>query len=39
VSRLNPQSEWIVTEVPDLRIMDDDLWQAVRDRQALIAEK
>lgn len=39
VSRLNPQSEWIITEVPDLRIMDDDLWQAVRARQTLIAEK
>ncbi|KYB45799.1 DNA resolvase [Brucella anthropi] len=33
VSRLNPQSEWIITEVPELRIVDDVLWQAVaRDR-------
>ena len=39
VSRLNPSSEWIITDVPELRIMDDDLWQAVRDRQARIAEK
>ena len=39
VSRLNPQSEWVVTDVPELRIIDDDLWQAVRDRQVLIAEK
>lgn len=37
VSRLNPESEWIITEVPELRIVDDALWQAVRDRQAKIA--
>jgi len=23
VSRINPESEWIITEVPDLRIVDD----------------
>jgi site-specific DNA recombinase len=39
VSRLNPASEWIVTEVPELRIVDDALWQAVKARQAEIAEK
>ncbi|WP_235818415.1 recombinase family protein [Brucella grignonensis] len=39
VSRLNPESEWIVTEVPHLRIVDDELWQAVRARQGEIAEK
>lgn len=38
VSRLNPESEWIVKEVPDLRIVDDELWQAVRTRQDEIAE-
>jgi len=27
VSRLNPESEWIISEVPDLRIVDDDAWQ------------
>ncbi|KXV42386.1 resolvase, partial [Gluconobacter japonicus] len=37
VSRLNPESEWIITEVPELRIVDDALWLAVRDRQAKIA--
>ncbi|WP_342629725.1 recombinase family protein [Nguyenibacter vanlangensis] len=37
VSRLNPESAWITTEVPELRIIDDALWQAVRDRQAKIA--
>jgi site-specific DNA recombinase len=37
VSRINPQSEWIVTEVPDLRILDDELWQAAKARQDDIA--
>ena len=39
VSRLNSESEWIVTEVPELRILDDELWQAVKTRQGEIAEK
>ena len=33
VSRINPPEEWVVTEVPELRIVDDALWQAVKDRQ------
>lgn len=28
VPRLNPRDEWIVTQVPQLRIVPDDLWQA-----------
>ena len=32
-SRLNPASEWILKEVPDLRIVPDDLWHAVKERQ------
>ncbi|MBO1039940.1 recombinase family protein, partial [Brucella pituitosa] len=39
VSRLNPESEWIIKDVPELRIVDDELWHSVRDRQADIAEK
>lgn len=39
VSRLNPETEWIVKDVPDLRIVDDELWQAVRARQGEIAGK
>ncbi len=39
VSRINPPEEWIVTEVPDLRIVDDGLWQAVKDRQGEITER
>jgi site-specific DNA recombinase len=33
ISRLNPESDWVITEVPELRIIDDELWQAVRTRQ------
>ena len=33
VSRLNPEKDWIVKERPELRIVPDDLWQAVKDRQ------
>ena len=33
VSRINPESAWIRTEVPHLRIVDDALWQATRARQ------
>ncbi|WP_421091070.1 recombinase family protein [Pseudochrobactrum sp. MP213Fo] len=39
VSRLNPESEWVIKNVPELRIVDDELWQAVRERQGEIAEK
>ncbi|WP_440983396.1 recombinase family protein [Shinella sumterensis] len=39
VSRLNPKSEWIIKDVPELRIVDDALWQSVRERQGEIAEK
>mgnify|MGYP001045757439 CR=1 FL=1 len=39
VSRLNPETDWIVKDVPELRIVDDELWQAARARQDEIAEK
>ena len=39
VSRINPPEEWIVREVPELRIVDDDLWRAVKHRQGEIAEQ
>lgn len=35
-ARPNPESEWIIQEVPELRILDDDLWQAAKARQAAI---
>lgn len=37
VSRLNPPEQWIVTDVPELRIVDDALWQAVKARQGELA--
>ncbi|MDX2265916.1 MAG: recombinase family protein [Hyphomicrobiales bacterium] len=33
IARLNPREEWIVSEVPELRIIEDDLWDAVKARQ------
>ena len=39
VSRINPHEEWIVTEVPELRIVGDALWQAVEDRQEELTAK
>ncbi len=39
VPKLNPESAWIRTEVPDLRIVDDELWQAVRRRQEALSIK
>ncbi|HUW73584.1 MAG TPA: recombinase family protein [Methyloceanibacter sp.] len=32
VPRLNPESEWIIEEVPHLRIVDQDLWERVQAR-------
>ena len=33
ISKLNNEQDWIIQEVPELRIIDEDLWQTVRDRQ------
>ena len=35
-ARPKDQSEWVVTEVPELRIIDDELWQRVKARQAVV---
>jgi DNA invertase Pin-like site-specific DNA recombinase len=32
VARLNPESQWIVHEIPELRIVDDELWRKVAER-------
>jgi len=37
VSRLNPESEWVTQDVPDLRIVDQNLWVAVKARQGELA--
>ena len=34
VSRPNPSSAWVTTDVPQLRIVDDELWDQVKARQA-----
>jgi site-specific DNA recombinase len=33
-ARLNPSDDWITNDVPDLRIIDDELWLAAKARQA-----
>ncbi len=37
--RVQRKTRRIVAEVPELRIIDDELWQAVRTRQSEIADK
>lgn len=39
VSRMNPESEWIIKEVSDLRIVDQGLWEAVKAKQGEINRK
>ena len=39
VARPQPEDKWIVTLVPDLRIIDDGLWQAVKARQAAVTRE
>ncbi|NRA89502.1 MAG: recombinase family protein, partial [Rhizobiales bacterium] len=38
-SRLNPESEWIITDVPDLRTIDQDMWDAVKAYQFKLDRK
>ena len=37
ISRMNPKSDWVIEEVPELRIIDDTLWQRVYGRLNAIA--
>ncbi len=39
VSRLNAEDKWVTVDVPELRIIDDDLWDAVRVRQGKMKVK
>src|SRR5882724_1907495 len=34
VSRLNPEAEWVTRDVPDLRLIEIELWDDVKARQA-----
>jgi site-specific DNA recombinase len=36
LARLNPPSEWITKDVPELRIVDGEFWQAAKARQASV---
>ena len=38
-SRLNPEHEWVVTDVPHLRIIDDDVWNRVQAIKARYTSK
>jgi site-specific DNA recombinase len=38
-SRLNPEKDWITTEVPELRIIPQELWEAVKARQGEMVRK
>ncbi|MDA5556449.1 recombinase family protein, partial [Shimia sp. MMG029] len=35
ISRMNPEDQWVITEVPDLRIIDQDLWDKVKAQQGV----
>jgi site-specific DNA recombinase len=34
ISRLNPEVEWIAKEIPSLRILSDEVWNAAKNRQS-----
>lgn len=36
LARVNPQSEWEIIDIPDLRIIDQELWDAARARQSSV---
>ena len=36
VSRPNPESDWVITNVPNLRIIPQDLWNAAKERQGAL---
>jgi site-specific DNA recombinase len=37
VSRLNPESEWVIQDVPELRIVEQAVWDTVKERQKVLA--
>ncbi|MEM9098681.1 MAG: recombinase family protein [Pseudomonadota bacterium] len=36
ISRMNPEEDWVIQEVPDLRIVDQEVWDAVKAKQGAI---
>ena len=39
MGRLDDEREWVVEEVPELRIIENELWDAVKERQEVVREK
>ena len=39
ISRLNPEEEWVIQDVPELRIVDQDLWDRVKHRQSKLKKQ
>ncbi len=39
VARANPPTEWITKDVPELRVVDDEVWQAVQTRYVGVQRK
>ena len=39
ISRLNAFQDWVITEIPPLRIVNQDVWDAVRSRQGTLVSK
>jgi site-specific DNA recombinase len=39
LARLNPPAEWIRKDVPELRVVSDELWQAAKARQPSVQRK
>ena len=39
VSRLNPEEEWVIQDVPELRIIDQELWERVKAKQGEFAPR
>ena len=37
ISRLNPEDQWVIKDVPDLRIISNEIWERVKARQIAIA--
>jgi site-specific DNA recombinase len=38
VSRLNPRTDWVIREVPELLIVEQNLWDAVKARQRMVKQ-
>lgn len=34
-ARPNPETEWVIQEVPELRLLEQELWDAVKERQGI----